>query len=78
MATRRNRNSRKSRRGGLFGIKAFKTWGDNKANCYKRFKGPSGYDGNKLREYCEYDKHKSRNWHSDGTNSAWHGDEPKF
>ena len=45
MATRRNRtsrnsrNSRKSRnyrRGGLFGIKAFKTWGDNERNCVKR------------------------------------------
>jgi hypothetical protein len=60
MKTRRNsRKNKKSRRGGLFGIGAFKTEWDNKNNCYSIYN-----DAKRRSQFCtpayleRYDYHK--------------------
>ena len=57
---RKNRKSRKMK-GGLFGIKAFKTDWDNRNNCARKYKNVN------LDTNCSPEKLAAIDYHSDGT-----------
>jgi len=64
MQTRRNRNKRKSRKGGEYGMRMFKTWADNYRNCMNQTKDEMAD------EKCT-NTMRTTDYRSNGTAESW-------
>jgi len=72
MPTRRKRTKRKSRKGGEYGIRRWKTWAENYKNCTNQLiDDPIGTPGGKMAEIKCEETMRTNDYHRNGTANSW-------